>query len=204
MEHEHELHWIARALRHLLEQGEYIMSTLQQIQDNEALEGTAVGHLADAVDALIAADVQLRADLQAALATAGLSQADQAKVDGVFATQQATIDKVNAELAKMPAPTVAAAGPAGALPARPLVTSDVPLAAVAPGDVVPLPHDPPVQPDTIIVPTVVDNPFAGQQIVDATPALPGTVGGPTGPTGQTANTGVGQLPPVVGSDASPV
>jgi hypothetical protein len=199
MEHEREDKWIARALYQLLEQGEYIMATLKEIQDNEALEATAVGQLADAVDALIAADVKLNADLTAALATAGLSAEDQAKVDSIFATQKASTDKVNAELAKLAPPVAVAAGPAGTLPARPIVTSDVPLAAVAPGDVVPLPHDPLVQPDTIVVPTVVDNPFAGQKLVDGTPALPGTVGGPSGPTGQTPNTGVGQVEPVVGS-----
>lgn len=92
----------------LFKQGAKTMATLQDIQDSEAHEGTAIGQLADAVTQLKAGVATLQQQLADALAGTTLPPAVQAAVDAAFATSKANSDGVDAILTSL-APTPAGA-----------------------------------------------------------------------------------------------
>lgn len=105
---------INEVLSQLLDQGVKIMATLQDIQDNEAHEGTALGQLADAVTALQAGQATLQKQLADALAGTTLPTSVQAAVDAAFAAAKANSDKVDGILTSLTPPAgVAAAARAG-------------------------------------------------------------------------------------------
>lgn len=100
---------INEVLSQLLDQGVQIMSTLQDIQDNEAHEGTALGQLADAVTALQAGQAALQQQLTDALSGTTLPTSVQAAVDAAFAGAKANSDKVDGILASLTPPAAVAA-----------------------------------------------------------------------------------------------
>lgn len=88
IEHHHYLHFdiaqfdgVNAQLNQILKQGAKIMSTMQEVlADLDDIKAKGVAYIAgrDAVD------VQLRADLAAALAAAGISPSEQADIDLAF------------------------------------------------------------------------------------------------------------------------
>ena len=83
-----------KKLNCLIEQGEYLMATMKEVLDKLDKIATATDEYITGRDAV---DTQLRADLAAALANAGVSADEQVDIDAAFA-------KADADLAKLTPP----------------------------------------------------------------------------------------------------
>ena len=80
------------------------MATLDDIQANEAHEGTAIGQLADAVTALKEGMATLQQQLADALSGVTLPPAVQTKIDNAFAASKTNSDKVDEILSALVPP----------------------------------------------------------------------------------------------------